>query len=352
MTETYRMPAEWEAVDAVLLAWPHENTDWAHMLPDVRRCYADIIAAAVRRAHVIIIGPEAPAEEFLPTGELRSKVHYIEIPTNDTWTRDYGAITTIGAEGRFRINDFKFNGWGLKFASNHDNLSTLALNAKGIFAGEYVNRLGFVLEGGSIESDGRGTILTTADCLGSPNRNGDMDLQAIEEYLKKSLNAERVLWLTRGALDGDDTDGHVDTLARILPPGDTIAYVGCSRPDDSHKAELDAMRDELMELRTADGNPYHLIELPLPDAMYDPDDEIRLPATYANFLFVNGAVLMPVYGQTMNDHLAVETMRMALPGYEIVPINCSALVRQHGSLHCATMQFPSHSININALCQK
>lgn len=350
MNNTLRLPAEWEASQAILMAWPHEGTDWAHMLEDIRRCYADIIAAAAARAKVILIGPEEPNEKYMPAGDLRNNVIFFNIPTNDTWTRDYGAITCVRTDqngnSSFEVNDFMFNGWGLKFASDCDNLATLRLFDKGVFVGKRVNRLGFVLEGGSIESDGAGTMLTTTDCLLSPNRNGDLNLEQVEERLKEMFNLHTIHWLTKGALEGDDTDGHIDTLARLAPPGDVIFYTGCHDEADSHYECLNAMYNELRELRTADGRPFNLIELPLPDPIYDPDDEIRLPATYANFLILNGAVLLPIYNQPMKDLMAQMAVKAAMPEYDVVSIDCRALIRQHGSLHCATMQFPANSLNI------
>ena len=338
-----RLPAEWECADAVLMAWPHHDTDWAPMLEEVRTCYADIIAALAKRTTVILIGPEEPETRFLPKDHYAENVVYIDIPTNDTWTRDYGPITSVETSGNSRrliINDFKFNGWGLKFAADRDNLATGALFRSGIFNGTYSNALNFVLEGGSIESDGNGTLLTTEDCLLSPNRNGASSIEEIESELRQRLGVSHFLWLHHGALEGDDTDGHVDTLARLVPPGDTIMYVGCQDRDDSHFECLDMMLDDLKQLRTADGRPFHLIELPLPDPVFDPEDGHRLPATYANFLIINGAVLLPVYGQPMKDMLAQKIVAAAMPDYDVIPIDCRALIRQHGSLHCATMQLP------------
>ncbi len=344
-----RLPAEWEPVEAVLMAWPHGGTDWAYMLDDVRSCYARIIEVIAGYAKVILVGPEAPGEEYMPKGTLRANVKFVEVPTNDTWTRDYGPLVTVDENGDFIINDFKFNGWGLKFASDRDNLVTLHLAALGLFNGVRTNRLGFVLEGGSIESDGQGTLLTTEECLMSPNRNGDMNREQIEEYLRRAFGLEHVLWLSEGALEGDDTDGHIDTLVRLAPPGDVIFYTGCHDTEDSHYECLQAMKKQLEELRTASGQAYHLVELPLPDAVYDPDDGTRLPATYANFLIVNGAVLLPVYGQPMKDLMAQMAIKAAMPDYEVIPIDCNALIRQHGSLHCATMQLPLNSVNIKSI---
>ncbi|MCH5220927.1 MAG: agmatine deiminase family protein [Muribaculaceae bacterium] len=341
-----RLPAEWEPAQAIILAWPHANTDWAYMLDEVRDCYANIISAAAKQVKVIIIGPEMPDDRYLPSAPYRDNIIYIDIPTNDTWTRDYGPITTIGSDNKLIFNDFKFNGWGLKFAADKDNLATSLLYEKGILNGTRNNCLGFVLEGGSIESDGKGTILTSSDCLLSPNRNGNMSRDHIEQYLKDTLGAERVLWLTKGALEGDDTDGHIDTLARLAPPGDVIFYTGCHETDDSHHTVLSEMKKELEALRTSDGKPFHLIELPLPDPIYDADEGVRLPATYANFLILNHTVLLPIYNQPMKDLMAKMAIESAMPDYDVIGIDCNALIRQHGSLHCATMQLPSNSLNI------
>ena len=343
---TVHFPAEWEPADAVLIAWPHENTDWAYMLPEVRACYAEIIKAIIKRAKIIIAAPDMPELGFLAEDE-RERVIYFPVLTNDTWTRDYGPITTVASDGILHFNDFKFNGWGLKFAADKDNLVTSQLHECGLLDGIRDNRLSFVLEGGSIESDGAGTLLTTADCLLSPNRNGADSEQQIVDYLKDTLGVHTVHMLHYGALEGDDTDGHIDTLVRIAPPGDVIFYTGCSDTGDvRHYKQLHDMFNELQQLRTAAGLPYHLIELPMPEPVYDPEDGHRLPATYANFLILNGAVLLPVYGQPLHDMTATMAIKAAMPDYEVVPIDCSALIRQHGSLHCATMQLPKGSLSL------
>lgn len=345
--ENYILPAEWERQDAVLLALPHELTDWAYMLDEVKACYREIARAIARHAHLIVVAPDC-AEARKVLGDIpNSKVSFIKIDTNDTWARDFGAILTKNADGKFRVNDFKFNGWGLKFAANLDNLVTRKMYDAKVWNADYNNCLGFVLEGGSIESDGKGTLLTTSECLMSPNRNGDLSREEIEERLCAVTGAKRVMWLDHGALEGDDTDSHIDTLARLAPE-DTIIYVGCDDPEDSHYEELKAMEKQIHALRRADGMPYNCIALPLPDAIYDEDGE-RLPATYANFLILNEAVLMPVYGQERKDELAMQIMKIVFPEHEIIGIDCNALIKQHGSLHCVTMQFPEYSINKDIL---
>ena len=195
-----------------------------------------------------------------------------------------------------------------------------------------------MLEGGSIESDGQGTIFTTSCCLLAPHRNQPLSKEEIEQRLKRYLCADRVLWIDHGSLQGDDTDGHIDTLVRICPD-DTLLYIGCDDPQDEHFSELQLMEQQLSTFRTADGRPYRMLKLPLPRPIYDEDGQ-RLPATHANFLVVNGAVLCPTYGQPDLDRKALDTIGLAFPDRSIVPIDCRTLIRQHGSLHCCTMQFP------------
>jgi agmatine deiminase len=197
--------------------------------------------------------------------------------------------------------------------------------------------IGLILEGGSIESDGKGTILTTAECLLNPNRNPHLSRQEIEEELLSLLGAEEVLWLENGYLAGDDTDSHIDTLARFAPD-DTILYVACDDPDDEHFESLKAMREELETFRTRDDKPYRLLPLPWPQARHDENGQ-RLPATYANFLVINGAVLVPTYDDP-SDATALKIIAKAFPGRKIIGIDCLPLIEQHGSLHCVTMQMP------------
>lgn len=332
------MPAEWEPTGAVLVAWPHPDTDWNHMLDDIRATYGNLITELSKITHVIVAGPEAPSPDYFGADACKENIEWFETDTNDTWTRDYGPIGVENPDGSFSAVDFRFDGWGLKFAANLDNGVNRRLSEGGIIAAPLINKLSFTLEGGSIETDGKGLLLTTSECLLSPNRNGAATRDDIEHFLRDTLGFTTILWLDHGALEGDDTDSHIDTLARLLPPGDTIAYTGCHDPSDSNYEALTAMTEQLKTLRRPDGKPFNLVELPQPEAVYDPDDGIRLPATYANFLIVNHTVLMPVYNQPLQDTTALMTMAAVMPDYHIVPVDCSALIRQHGSLHCATMQ--------------
>jgi len=336
-----RLPAEWEEQDGVLLAWPHTDSDWKPVLDLVEPVFAEIIAAISRHERVLVTVAEIDgvAAMLRRAGAVMEQITFATLPTNDTWARDFGPISVL-ENGSPLLLDFGFNGWGLKFAANHDNLVTPRLHAAGYFA---ANRqtVGLILEGGSIESDGRGTILTTSECLLNPNRNPHLDRGEIERLLTEEFGAGTILWLENGYLAGDDTDSHIDTLARLCPD-DTILYVACDDPDDEHYATLAAMRRELESFRTGGGKPFRLIPLPWPEPSFDGDGE-RLPATYANFLVINGAVLVPTYNDR-NDATALSAVQAAFPNHSIIGIDCRPLVLQHGSLHCVTMQLPKGTL--------
>ncbi len=305
-----RMPAEWEPQSAVQLTWPHEATDWAPILPEITAVYEEMAREISKREPLIIVD---------------------DIPHNDTWARDHGFIT-VEEDGQLILLDFCFNGWGEKFEAGLDNQINKHLFDRGIVKGQYEPHLDFVLEGGSIESDGKGTVFTTTCCLMAPHRNQPLTQQEIEARLKEYLGAERIVWINHGSLIGDDTDGHIDTLVRICPD-DTLLYTG---GDDDHP-DLALMEEELKTLKTLDGRPYRLLKLPLPRPIYDEGE--RLPATYANYLVINGAVLVPTYNQPDLDAEAMRIIQQAFPDREIVGIDCCAVIKQHGSLHCCTMQY-------------
>lgn len=317
----YRFPAEWEPQSGVQLTWPHEGTDWAPMLDDILQTYREMAREIEKRELLLVVMP----------------------PSDDTWARDHGFLTLVPTDdsGQPQLLDFQFNGWGEKFPASQDNALNRRLYDEGRVVGQYVSHLDFVLEGGSIESDGQGTLLTTTGCLTAPHRNQPLTKDDIEARLKEWLCVERVLWIDHGNLTGDDTDGHIDTLVRICP-SDTLLYVGCDDPQDEQYEELRLMEEQLRTFRTLDGRPYRLLRLPMPRPIYDDGD--RLPATYANFLVVNGAVLCPTYGQPDLDAEAMRLIGSAFPDREVVGIDCRSVIRQHGSLHCCTMQFPQQVI--------
>ena len=330
-------PAEWHHQSGIQLTWPHANTDWYNILEEVTQCFVAIGKEILKHEKLLIVCPEEDEVIKYFTKEEQKRIIVAELKSNDTWARDHGAISVF-IDNKPTLLDFKFNGWGLKYPADLDNQITRLLYDLDVFRPEvgYVSHLNFILEGGSIESDGKGTILTTSECLTSPNRNQPLSLDDLGQTLTKWLGARRVLFLDHGYLAGDDTDHHIYTLARFCDEK-TIAYVKCEDKNDEHYDELKAMEIELKNFTTVDNKPYHLIPLPMADAMYD--DGFRLPATYANFLIINDAVLMPYY-QSPKDEIAKKQLQKAFPNREIVGIDCRALIKQHGSLHCVTMQFP------------
>jgi agmatine/peptidylarginine deiminase len=334
----WRFPAEWETQSAVLIAWPHAGTDWAARLPSVEGTYVALVAAIVRFEPCLVLVPDervhSHARHLLGAGGVDlAKVHFERLDYDDTWLRDSGPITLRRGDAR-KLLDFHFTAWGGKFAAGRDDRIVSELRHRGALAAEAYERIDFALEGGGIETDGEGTLLTTWRCL--HERHPALQRGELGDRLKAWLHQHRVLWLDHGYLEGDDTDAHVDTLARFAAP-DAIVFQGCSDPADSHWGELQAMGAELAALRTADGREYRLFELPWPKPILD--EGRRLAASYANFLIVNGAVLMPVYGDAA-DGRAAQVMAQAFPDREIVPVPCRPLIWQNGSLHCLTMQLP------------
>lgn len=330
-------PAEWAPQEFVQLTWPHQNSDWSYMLPEVEACFVTLASAMAKFQNVVIICNDAKHVTRLLSSESNHSFKIYELPSDDTWARDHGGIT-IFENHQAIVCDFGFNGWGLKYKASNDNRLTKKMFDRGVFGAGYTyrNHLSFILEGGSIESDGCGTLLTTSTCLLSDNRN-NATREVMEEKLKHFLGVDRILWLHHGYLAGDDTDSHIDTLARFCDEK-TIAYVHC---DDEHDEHFDALRSMKMELeafRCIDGSPYRLIPLPMAHPVYFEGE--RLPATYANFLIINGAVLVPIYGSD-KDTVAIHALKTAFPDREVIGIPCNALIKQHGSLHCVTMQYPA-----------
>lgn len=330
-------PAEWHPQSAIQITWPHEGTDWLDIIDEITSFYVTLSKEILKHTKLIIVCKEVAKIKKHFTSSEQENLLLAEIESNDTWSRDHSAISMF-IDGKPAIYDFGFNAWGLKFAANHDNLITQRLFLKDIFNDKvkYYNYLNFILEGGAIESDGEGTMLTTSKCLLAPNRNEPLTKNEIDEFLKEIFGLQQILWLNHGYLSGDDTDNHIDTLARLCNET-TIAYVQCTDEKDEHYQELDKMEKELAAFRRLDGEPYNLIPLPMAEPVYE--DDYRLPATYANFLIMNNVVLMPTY-DTHKDSIAKEQLQKAFPNREIIGIDCRTLIKQHGSLHCITMQYP------------
>ena len=331
-------PAEWAPQSGVMLTWPHEGTDWVYMMNEVENCFAEIAGTIAEVEKVLIVCRDKSRVAAKLNFTNAKNIFFAELPSNDTWARDHGAIT-VYIDNKPVLYDFTFNGWGMKFAADKDNQLNRLLLKGNFFRKEIdlLNQQHLVLEGGSLESDGQGTLLTTRQCLLSFNRNDFLTEKELEGQLKELFGFERVLWLSSGYLTGDDTDSHVDTLARFCSP-EMIAYVKCDDPEDEHYEALAKMESELRRFKTLGGNPYDLVPLPMADPVYDEEGQ-RLPATYANFLIINKLVLLPMY-QSGKDQIAYEQLAKTFPDREIRGINCLPLIQQHGSLHCVTMQFP------------
>lgn len=325
-------PAEFEPQSFVQLIFPHPQSDWAPYLEEARSTFVNIANAVARYEPCLIVCDDVEVVK----GYFSDQTNLIFVPyqSDDTWARDCSALTVIDEEeDEPLLLDFTFTGWGGKFDASRDNAMCAAL---ALVYGARMEKIDLILEGGGVESNGAGSLLVTSECLLNPNRNAHLSKTQTEAILKKEFGVEQILWLNHGYLAGDDTDSHIDTLARFIDT-DTIMYVKCDDTEDEHYEALKKMEEELMELRDMEGEPFNLIALPMcSPAYYDGE---RLPATYANFLIVNDAVLLPVYNDP-HDAEAIEICRKAFKGRDIVPIDCSVLIRQHGSLHCVTMQFP------------
>lgn len=359
------LPAEWEPQSAIMLTWPHADTDWKQYLRQITNTYLELSEIITRFEHLLVVTPivesthKMLSERLSP--EQMKRVLLFEIDSNDTWARDHGPITLISRNKQnsfivpIHLLDFKFNGWGEKFAWQKDNAINLQLYYQGAFDAALENHTGFVLEGGSIESDGKGTIFTTSQCLLAPHRNQPFTKDDIDRQLKNFFHARQVEWLDHGNLIGDDTDGHIDTIVRVAPH-DTLLYVGCDDPEDEQYEDFQALEKQLQKLFTFEGYPYRLLKLPMPDAIYDEGDRLttdknsqgdRLPATYANFLILNGAVIYPTYNQPEKDEEAKRQIQLAFPDREIIGVDSLTIIRQHGSIHCLTMQLPKGAVRIN-----
>lgn len=344
ITDFQRLPAEWEPQDAILLTWPHKNTPWNWILEDVVQLYEALVSVICDYADIIIALPEAECEKVkrgLEAMEIPlDYIYFYSVDANDTWVRDHGPISVLTPQG-VKLLDFTFNGWGGKYPAEMDNKVTQCLFEQGAFSSSVIEQQHWVLEGGSIDVNGEGALLTTSSCLLNKNRNPHLTKEEIEQKLKNAFGVTQIHWLDHGYLEGDDTDGHIDILARFCP-NNTILYTACDDEQDQHFVELKKMEQQLMGLRNLEGQPYRLLPLPWAGAIYGENNQ-RLPATYANFLIVNEAVLVPIYN-ALSDEDALEVVSRAFPGYEVFGIPCLSLIEHGGSLHCSTMQLPEGTL--------
>lgn len=341
MSRRIRLPAEWEAQSAIMLTWPHHESDWEANFEAVESTYYDIAEAILSSQNLLVSCEDeailgALGKRLQPLADAqRTRLFLFQAPADDTWARDHGPITVLENNDPVLL-DFAFNAWGNKFKASKDNALNGCLHAQSAFGQTPMRQIDFILEGGSIESNGDGVLLTTRHCLMQTTRNSAMNQNQIEQALKDYLGARQVLWLESGYLEGDDTDAHIDTLARFTA-ADSICYVHCEDQNDPHFEELGRMRQELAHFRRPDGKPYKLVPLPMASAIVEEGQ--RLPATYANFLITNQSVLLPVY-DVPEDARAIDILQGCFPDRKIIPIDCRSLITQHGSLHCVTMQLP------------
>lgn len=344
------MPAEWEPQNAIMLTWPHKETDWEPYLDDITETFLQMAEVITRYEQLLVVSQTAELTRKALTERLGTeamkKVTITSCPTNDTWARDHGPITLLpyDKEQQPVFMDFRFNGWGEKFPADKDNRITEHLCTTETLKGRRVDCDDFVLEGGSIESDGEGTIYTTSHCLLAPHRNQPMNEDEICFELMRRLDATSLRLLHHGYLVGDDTDGHIDTLVRTAP-NNTLLYVKCDDPKDEQYEELRLMEEELQSITNAHGQQCRTVPLPMPNPIIF--EGRRLPATYANFVIINGAVIVPTYQQPDKDKKALHIIGQAFPGRDIIGIDATTVIKQNGSLHCLTMQLPAGVLTNN-----
>jgi agmatine/peptidylarginine deiminase len=324
-----RFIAEFKEQSFTQIIFPHENSDWAEYLDEAQDTFVNIINAIVKYQKCLVVAKDVKSVKS--RFEESENLYFVEYETNDTWARDC-SVLCVEDGSDIKLLDFTFTGWGGKFEASKDNEMSNAIRK---CYDKEVIKVDLILEGGAVESNGIDTILTTSECMLNKNRNANLSKEEITKILQNEFGMSKILYLDHGYLAGDDTDSHVDTLARFIDEK-SIMYVKCEDENDEHFNELKLMEDELKTFAKEHG--FRLIALPMSDACYF--EEERLPATYANFLFVNGAVLVPTYG-VKQDEEALKIFRETFPSRDIVGINCFALIKQHGSLHCVTMNFAS-----------
>ena len=325
---------EWHPQSTVLMVWPHPQSAWAPRLEDVMDTYFAMAQAIAEQQPLTIVCYDASLKKAIYKRLPKKNITYAIIPTDDTWIRDFGPLSLSNGTQRQLLN-CQFNGWGNKYPHALDNQVNERLYAARTLPSCYMRSAHFLLEGGSIDYDGQGTLITTSHCNRHPNRRSTMDKSTINQQIKSLLGVETIFWLKEGLLEGDDTDGHVDTLARFCNEK-TVAYTACDDPTDSQYQTLRAMEEELHAFKNLSGEPYCLVPLPIPKALYNEKAQ-RLPTTYANFQILNESVLVPTYDDPM-DAVALERLSQVFPGRTLIPIDSRVLIQEGGMVHCALMQ--------------
>lgn len=338
----FRMPAEWEPHQATWLSWPKDPVTWPDRVPQAQEVFAQMIEALSLGEKVHLLVDDAQAEQ-----EVRKKLQekkpvwenmsFHQLPTVDSWIRDYGPNFLVGSgenAGKLAYNDWIFNAWGGKYES----LMADDAIPKKLESFLHLPRFetGIVLEGGSIDVNGKGSLLTTEQCLLNKNRNPQLSQEEIEGYLKNFLGVEQILWLGEG-IAGDDTDGHVDDITRFVAADKIVTVLEADPADENHRPLQENLK-RLQAMRDLQGRPFKIATLPMPGPVYS--DEGRLPASYGNFYIANSVVLVPIFGH-QNDVRALEVLRQLFPSRRVYGIRCEDLVWGMGAIHCVTQQQPA-----------
>lgn len=339
--EGYRWPAEWARHEGTWLAWPHDPDTWSHALPEVEDAFTLLAWILGRREEVHVLVKDAAMDRRVGARLEAAGVRHVRLhrmATRDAWIRDYGPIVVARGRGSSRERlalDFGFNAWGGKYPELEadDGVPRRLQRVHGL----PTRRPPIVLEGGSIEGNGKGTLLTTEQCLLNPNRNPHLTREEIEAHLREWLGVRHVLWLGEG-ITGDDTDGHVDDVARFVGPRTVVATVEEDPRDENHTPLGDNLR-RLRAMADQDGRPLDVVTLPMPLPVTSPQGR-RLPASYANFYVANGVVVVPTFGQVRDDE-ALRSLGRCFPGRRVVGIRCERVVEGLGSLHCLSQQLPA-----------
>lgn len=336
MQKHFHMLPEWATQQAVMLAWPHESTDWLPWLTAIQHDYVELAVAIASEVTPVILCQDMAHQKLIEQqlgGRCRHPPRLVIAPYNDTWCRDYGPVT-LALDDQRQLLDFQFKGWGEKYHADLDN--HLNQHIARLWRAP-LQTIHYELEGGSIETDGQGSLLTTVHCLLDSNRNKHLSREQVELFVLAQLGLKRVLWISEGALLGDDTDSHIDNLVRFCA-ADTIAYATCSNPDDVHFGPMQKMKGQVEALRQPNGEPYKLQAVEIPAPQFDEHGK-RLPGSYVNFLIVNKAVIVPVFS-CAQDAAAVTGLQRCFPGKRLLTVPGNNLIKQYGGPHCATMQLP------------
>ncbi len=335
----YRMPAEWHPHAATWLTWPKDPVTWPDRVPEVQEVYLQFLDALTPHERVcLLVDDEGVAEDVRARCRGRAvdagNLEFVVVETVDSWIRDYGPNFLLGPGDRLAFNHWGFNAWGGKYEALMRDASVPA--RLDVLTDVERFEPGIVLEGGSIDVNGAGTVITTEQCLLNPNRNPGLAREQLEAYLRDYLGVQQVLWLGDG-IEGDDTDGHVDDITRFATTDTIVTAVEADPADPNHGPLLDNVA-RLRAARRPDGSPWRIVELPMPG--YVMADGDRLPASYANFYIANQVVLAPMYRHA-NDAVATAILQELFPAHRVVPIQCEALVWGMGSIHCVTQQQPA-----------